>query len=35
MAEKLNPFYKHLKAEVAINITSELRETFDSVNIFE
>ena len=32
MAEKLNPFYKLLKAEVPINITSELRETFDSVN---
>ena len=32
MAEKLNPFYKLLKAEVPINITSELEETFDSVN---
>ena len=32
MAEKLNPFYKFLKAEVPINITSELKETFDSVN---
>ena len=32
MAEKLNPFYKPLKAEVPINITSELKETFDSVN---
>ena len=32
MAEKLNPFYKLLKAEVLINITSELKETFDSVN---
>ena len=32
MAEKLNPFYKLLKTEVPINITSELRETFDSVN---
>ena len=31
MAEKLNPFYKILKAEVPINITSELNETFDSV----
>ena len=31
-AEKLYPFYKHLKAEVPINITSELKETFDSVN---
>ena len=32
MAEKLNPFYKLLKAEVPFNITSELNETFDSVN---
>ena len=32
IAEKLNPFYKLLKAEVPINITSELKETFDSVN---
>ena len=32
MAEKLNPFYKVLKAQVPINITSELKETFDSVN---
>ena len=32
MAEKPNPFYKLLKTEVPINITSELRETFDSVN---
>ena len=32
MAEKLNQFYKLLKAEVPINITSELKETFDSVN---
>ena len=32
MAEKLNPFYKLLKTEVPINITSELEETFDSVN---
>ena len=32
MAEKLNPFYKLLKADVPINITSELKETFDSVN---
>ena len=31
-AEKLNPFYKLLKTEVPINITSELKETFDSVN---
>ena len=32
MAEKLNPFYKFLKAEVQINIISELKEAFDSVN---
>ena len=32
MAEKLNPFYKILKTEVPINITSELRGTFVSVN---
>ena len=32
MAEKLNPFNKLLKAKVPINITSELKETFDSVN---
>ena len=34
VAEKLNPFCKLLKAEVPINITSELKmkETFDSVN---
>ena len=32
MAEKLNPFYKLLKEEVPINITSELKETFNSVN---
>ena len=32
MAEKLNPFYKRLKAEVPINITSDLKETFASVN---
>ena len=32
MAKKLNPFYKLLKTEVPINITSELKETFDSVN---
>ena len=31
-AEKINPFYKLLKTEVPINITSELKETFDSVN---
>ena len=32
MAEKLNPFYKLLKTEVPISITSELKEKFDSVN---
>ena len=32
MAEKPNPFYKLLKTEVPINITSELKEIFDSVN---
>ena len=32
MAEKLNPFYKLLKTEVPINITSDLKESFDSVN---
>ena len=32
LAEELNPFYKLLKAEVPINITSELKETFDSVS---
>ena len=32
MAERLNLFYKLLKTEVPINITSELKETFDSVN---
>ena len=32
MVEKLNPFYKLLKAEVPINIISELKESFDSVN---
>ena len=32
MAEKLNPFYKLLKTEVPIKITSDLKETFDSVN---
>ena len=32
MTEKPNPFYKFLKTEVPINITSELKETFDSVN---
>ena len=32
MAEKLNPFYKLLKLEAPINITSELKEIFDPVN---
>ena len=32
MAEKLNPFCKLLKSEVPINITSDLKETFDSLN---
>ena len=32
MAKKLNPFYKLLKTEMPINITSELKGTFDSVN---
>ena len=32
MAEKLHPFYKVLKTEMPINITSDLKETFDSVN---
>ena len=32
MVENLNPFYKLLRAEVPIDITSELKETFDSVN---
>ena len=32
MAEKLNPFYELLKAEVPINIISEMNETFDSMN---
>ena len=32
MTEKLNPFYKLLRAEVPINVTSELKETFDPVN---
>ena len=32
MAEKFNPFYNLLKTEVPINITSELKETFASVN---
>ena len=32
MAEKLPPFYKLLKTEVPINVTSEFKEIFDSVN---
>ena len=32
MAEKCNLFYKLLKTEVPINITSELKQTFDPVN---
>ena len=32
MAEKFNPLYNLLKTEVPINITSEMKETFDSVN---
>ena len=32
MAEKLNPFYELLKPEVPINITSELKGTFDAAN---
>ena len=32
MAEKLHPFYKLLKTEVPIKITSQLKEMFDSVN---
>ena len=32
MAEKLHPFYKLLKTDVPINITSELKEIIDSVN---
>ena len=31
MAEKLHPFHKLLKTKVPINITSESKETFDSV----
>ena len=31
MVEKPNPFYQMLKTEVPINITSEVKETFDSV----
>ena len=32
LAGKLNPFYKLLKAVVPINITSEMKKNFDSVN---
>ena len=32
LAEKPNPFYLLLKTEVPIIFTSELKETFDSVN---
>ena len=32
IAQKLNPFYKILKAEVPNNITSELKDIFESVN---
>ena len=32
MAEKLNPFYKLLKSEVPINITSELKDNFGPIN---
>ena len=32
MAEKPIPFYKLLKTDVPIEITSELKETFDTVN---
>ena len=32
LAENLNPFYKLLQTEVPINITSKLKETFDTVN---
>ena len=32
MAEKLHPFYRLLKTEVPINITSEFKEIIDSVN---
>ena len=33
MAEKRNPFYKLLRTEVPINLTSELKKTSDSVKI--
>ena len=32
MAEKINLFYKLLKTEVTRNITSVLKELFDSIN---
>ena len=32
MAEKLNPICKLLETELPINITSDLKVTFDSVN---
>ena len=32
MAGKFNPFYELLQIEVPISITSELKETFDSVS---
>ena len=32
MAEKPNPFHRLPETEVPTNITSELKETFDSVN---
>ena len=32
MVEKFNPFYELLKAEFPINLTSELKKPFDSVN---
>ena len=32
MVEKLYPFYKFLKTEVPINITSELKDTIGSIN---
>ena len=32
MAEKLCPIYNLLKAEVPINRTSELKNTYDSIN---
>ena len=32
MVEKFNPIYKLSKAEVPINIASELKKTFDSLN---